>query len=116
MYNITSAITMGIIQILFSSIIVGTLSIIAAFIMRKGNVSQGNPFAKETVKDIYGNPMPSGVRVEVVDEEVVAEARVQSQMEDMTQAVQKLKSLKENGLISEEEYFEHLNKILEGKK
>ena len=118
MYNITSAVTMGIIQILFSSFIVGTLSIIASFIMRKGNVSQGNPFAKETIKDVYGNPMPTGMggTVEVVDAEAVAEAKVQSQMEDMTQAVQKLKSLKENGVISEEEYFEHLNKILEGKK
>lgn len=115
MYNISSAITMGIIQILFSSVVVGTLSIIASFLMRKGNVSQGNPFAKETVKDVYGNTMyTADTTVEV--EEAVNEERVKSQMEDMTQAVQKLKSLKENGVITEEEYFEHLNKILEGKK
>ena len=115
MYNISSAITMGIIQILFSSVVVGTLSIIASFLMRKGNVSQGNPFAKETVKDVYGNTMyTADTTVEV--EEVANEERVKSQMEDMTQAVQKLKSLKENGVITEEEYFEHLNKILEGKK
>lgn len=115
MYNISSAITMGIIQILFSSVVVGTLSIIASFLMRKGNVSQGNPFAKETVKDVYGNTMyTADTTVEV--EEVANDERVKSQMEDMTQAVQKLKSLKENGVITEEEYFEHLNKILEGKK
>ena len=115
MYNITSAITMGIIQILFSSVIVGTLSIIASFLMRKGNVSQGNPFAKETVKDVYGNNIYNG-NIHVEAEEVSTEEKVKSQMEDMTQAVQKLKSLKENGVISEEEYYEHLNKILEGKK
>lgn len=115
MYNITSAITMGIIQILFSSVIVGTLSIIASFLMRKGNVSQGNPFAKETVKDVYGNNVYNG-NIHVEAEEVSTEEKVKSQMEDMTQAVQKLKSLKENGVISEEEYYEHLNKILEGKK
>ena len=115
MYNITSAITMGIIQILFSSYIVGTLSIIASFLMRKGNVSQGNPFAKETVKDVYGNNVYNG-NIHVEAEEVSTEEKVKSQMEDMTQAVQKLKSLKENGVISEEEYYEHLNKILEGKK
>ena len=115
MYNITSAITMGIIQILFSSVIVGTLSIIASFLMRKGNVSQGNPFAKETVKDVYGNNIYNG-NLHVEAEEVSTEENVKSQMEDMTQAVQKLKSLKENGVISEEEYYEHLNKILEGKK
>ena len=115
MYNITSAITMGILQILFSSVIVGTLSIIASFLMRKGNVSQGNPFAKETVKDVYGNNVYNG-NIHVEAEEVSTEEKVKSQMEDMTQAVQKLKSLKENGVISEEEYYEHLNKILEGKK
>ena len=115
MYNITSAITMGIIQILFSSVIVGTLSIIASFLMRKGNVSQGNPFAKETVKDVYGNNIYNG-NIHVEAEEVSTEEKVKSQLEDMTQAVQKLKSLKENGVISEEEYYEHLNKILEGKK
>ena len=116
MYNISSALVMGVIQILFSSFLVGTLSIIASFLMRKGTVSQGNPFAQETVRDVYGNAMYTTTTVDMNNIEVEDDAKIKSGMEDMTIAVQKLKSLKENGVITEEEYYEHLNKILEGKK
>ena len=116
MYNISSALVMGVIQILFSSFLVGTLSIIASFLMRKGTVSQGNPFAQETVRDVYGNAMYTTTTVDMNNIEVEDDAKIKSEMEDMTIAVQKLKSLKENGVITEEEYYEHLNKILEGKK
>ena len=114
MYNITSALVMGIIQLLFMSWVVGVLSIVASYLMRKGTVSHGNPFAQESMGGAYG-PQYQYTTVEVDGQDIKTNTQDEVNVENMTIAVQKLKALKDNGVINEEEYYEHLNKILEGK-
>ena len=108
------ALVMGIIQLLFMSWVVGVLSIVASYLMRKGTVSHGNPFAQESMGGTYG-PQYQYTTVEVDGQDIKTNTQDEVNVENMTIAVQKLKALKDNGVINEEEYYEHLNKILEGK-
>ena len=81
----------GIMQLLFSTYLAGIMAIISATIMLKKK------------------PMPEQTR-ESIEKSLIADYKLAA----MTEAVQRLKELREKGAISEEEYYVNLNKILEG--
>lgn len=94
-------------------------------IVRMGGISKfSSPFGQVFWQFLLGSFLPSliayiGILKLLREPRVVTEERTKSEfmsdfkMQNMSEAITRLKELKEKGAISEEEYYETLNKILE---